>query len=83
MTSPGEETREFYRQQGYAEGFQVGYDAGNEMMAKAVATAELLERKRIIKLLETELFITPTDGLKGDTWLPVEQLIALIKGENR
>lgn len=73
MTSPGEETREFYRQQGYAEGFQVGYDAGNEMMAKAVATAELLERKRIIKLLE--------ESDIGRCCFESHDLIALIKGE--
>jgi len=69
--TPGEQVRNYYRQQGYANGFQAGYDAGNEGMMKAVATAELLERKRIIKLLEGK-------GVVG-----VDAIIALIKGENQ
>ena len=84
MTSPGEETREFYRQQGYAEGFRVGYDAGNEMMAKAVATAEYLERKRIIKLLEelTNAYYKNGKGSFIEAGI-YEGLIELIKGENK
>lgn len=73
----------------YTKGFRAGQEFQQQFLGQELESlahsAKLLgrkeERERIIKLLETELFITPTDGLKGDTWLPVEQLIALIKGE--
>ena len=42
------------------------------------------EQERIIKLLEGELWVLP-DGMRagGTTYLPIEQAIALIKGENK
>ena len=56
--------------------WEQGYDAGNAGLVKAVETAKLIgavqERERIIKLLE----------VWWETDQELEELIALIKGEN-
>jgi hypothetical protein len=56
--------------------WEQGYDAGNTGLLKAVETAKLIgavqERERIIKLLE----------VWWETDQELEELIALIKGEN-
>lgn len=39
------------------------------------------ERERIIKLLEGEKFILPEGIDEGTTLIPIQQAIALIKGE--
>jgi hypothetical protein len=40
------------------------------------------ERERIIKLLENEKFILPEGIEEGSTLMPIQEAIALIKGEN-
>jgi len=67
-----------------------GYDAGNNMMMKAIQTATYLEQERIIKLLEDsrelrghiyfweEFGENDTEGRDRK-----ERAIALIKGENQ
>jgi predicted nucleic acid-binding OB-fold protein len=39
------------------------------------------ERERIIKLLENEKFILPEGIDEGSTLMPIQEAIALIKGE--
>jgi hypothetical protein len=41
------------------------------------------ERERIIKLLKTEKFSLPAGLEGGTTYIPIEELIALIKGEQK
>ena len=63
---------EFFGEQSPNSDWGAGYDAGFGMAQKAVATAEFLERSRIIKLLEAWLNDDNADF--GET-------LALIKGE--
>ncbi len=41
------------------------------------------ERERILKLLETEKFSLPSGLDGGTTYIPIEELIELIKGEQK
>ena len=41
------------------------------------------ERERIIEMLETEKFSLPRGLEGGTTYIPIEELIALIKGEQK
>lgn len=87
--TPGEQVRNYYRKQGYAEGFAQGYDAGNGMMMKAIQTASHLERnrerQRIIKLITTAGFetekIISQKFLDGAIWA-ADTIINLIKEQN-
>ncbi len=67
MKHIGEPVRNFYRKQGWEE----GYKAGNGILVQAVESAKAAERERIIKLLET-------DCKNGS----IQLAIALIKGAN-
>lgn len=68
-----------------------GYDAGQEGMAKAIETAELLatkrERERIIKLLETYANVECDEycayRCECHAKYEAQMFIALIKGENK
>ena len=44
---------------------------------------EIVERERIIKLLEGEKFIVPEGFDEGTTYIPIQQAIELIKGEQK
>ena len=44
---------------------------------------ERVERDRIIKLLDAEKFILPEGIDEGLTLMPIQEAIALIKGENK
>jgi hypothetical protein len=68
----GEPVRNFYRRQGWEE----GYKAGNGILVKAVESAKALERERIIRLLEVV-----SDGAEVSASLA--SLTALIRGENK
>lgn len=47
----GEPVRDFYRRQGWEE----GYKAGNAILVKAVESAKALERERIIKIIDEQM----------------------------
>lgn len=55
-----------------------GYDAGNGMMLKAIATAELLEQKRIVKILEEARRVYKPNTVSYDY---VTGLIEVITGQ--
>jgi hypothetical protein len=83
----GEPVRNFYRRQGWEE----GYKAGNAILVKAVESAKVTERERIIELLKPfaeheddcwcgeELACYPEDCSAG----VYQQVIERIKGENK
>ncbi len=52
-------------------------------LAKYKAKTIAKERERILKLLETEKFSLPAGLEGGTTYIPIEELIALIKGEQK
>lgn len=49
----------------------------------AFNTGVISERARIIKLLENERFLGPTGLRESGTYMPIDEAIALIKGENK
>lgn len=53
-----------------------------EFMA-SLDIAKSQERDRIIKLLEGEKFKVPEGINQGITYVPIEQVIALLRGENK
>jgi hypothetical protein len=55
------------------------YEHGLEFDAYLAGKKE--ERERIIKLLENEKFILPEGIDEGLTLMPIQEVIALIKGE--
>lgn len=67
-----------------------GYDAGQAGLLKSIETAELLERKRIIALIERRICFDALEDSygrcshHGGKCYDLRQLInALIKGENK
>lgn len=78
MKHIGEPVRNFYRKQGWEE----GYKAGNGILVQAVESAKAAERERIIKLLKGEMCEKDAELVECwcGSWL---EAIALINGENK
>jgi hypothetical protein len=70
----GESVRNFYRRQGWEE----GYKAGNGILVKAVESAKAAERERIIKLLKDN--IGWIEALEYEYW--ADELADLITGKD-
>lgn len=79
-------------QSNWDKGFTAGAKAGRKGEVNSVCTlccdgckehGERVERDRIIKLLEAEKFILPEGIDEGLTLMPIQEAIALIKGENK
>jgi hypothetical protein len=55
----------------------------SEMFTCPICYGADRERERIIEMLETEKFSLPRGLEGGTTYIPIEELIALIKGEQK
>lgn len=74
---------EFFGEQSHNDDWGAGYSAGQAGINKAITTAALLERQRIIKLLTDHFQHRDLNGIRLDNFHnnSLDEAIELIKGE--